>query len=296
MMQATLRGRWLGALSGKRLDRLLVALALVLALLPERLLLPWSSDLARLCTMPIAPVSHLGVYLRDRIRPPKAAFDPRAPEVLELESEVERFRRLYEAARLEGERLERTIAALDAVSTRVGGGRHRLLEASIVGSDPTRSDGVLRINAGQRHGVTAGAPAFLDGDAFVGVVGSDVGAVGASVVPSIRLQSIGVRIYPAAGSDPSRPPSAAPGAMLKPTGRGTWEADVASAADLAVGMVARLADERVPKSALGARVGVVVDVRPVEQAPLARRIEVAPIVDFAAIGTVVLAVPEETSP
>jgi len=103
MMQATLRGRWLGALSGKRLDRLLVALALVLALLPERLLLPWSSDLARLCTMPIAPVSHLGVYLRDRIRPPKAAFDPRAPEVLELESEVERFRRLYEAARLEGE-------------------------------------------------------------------------------------------------------------------------------------------------------------------------------------------------
>lgn len=292
MIRGIFRGRWSDVLSGRRLDRLLLAVALAVALLPDAALRPWTSDLARLVTLPAAPVSHLGIYLRDRIRPPRAAFDPRAPEVVELESEAERFRMLYERARLENERLERTIASLGAVSTRVGAGRHRLLEASVVGTDPTRRDGVLRINAGSRHGLREGAPAFLDGDAFVGVVGTDVGPLGATVVPSIRLTSIGVRLYPPRGSDPAAPASASPGAVLRPTGRGTWEADVASSVELFPGMVARLADERFPRAALGARVGRIVAVRPIEQVPLARRIEVEPIARTEELGTVVVAVEE----
>ena len=42
---------------------------------------------------------------------------------------------------------------------------------------------------------------------------------------------------------------------------------------------ARVADDRMPRSALGARVGRVIAIAPIEQVPLARRIEVEPIAE-----------------
>jgi hypothetical protein len=44
-------------------------------------------------------------------------------------------------------------------------------------------------------------------------------------------------------------------------------------------MIARVADDRMPRSALGARVGRVIAIAPIEQVPLARRIEVEPIAE-----------------
>jgi len=282
--------RFIRFLSGRRLDWSLAALALAASLAPVGALRPWTGDLARLVSVPLAPVGHLGVFLRTRVRPEQAAFDPRSPETLALERELRQFRTLYEQARLENERLERSVSALAAVRARLEGAGQRLAEASIVGVDASRRDGAARINAGARHGLRPGSAALVSGDILVGVVAQDVGALSASVIPATKLPSLGVRLYPAQGSDPSSPLSSYPGAMLKPTARGTWTADVATAQPLSIGMVARLADDRFGRTALGARVGTVVAIEPVEKAPLARRVEIAPLGSLAEHSTVILVV------
>ena len=83
-------------LSGRRLDGTLAVLALLLLLLPARVLTPWTNPAARLLSVPLAPLTHAGMYLRDRIRPPRESFDARAPEVIRLESELAQYRTLYE--------------------------------------------------------------------------------------------------------------------------------------------------------------------------------------------------------
>ena len=112
-MNATRLLQFLAArLSGRRLDWTLAVLALVLALLPARALAPWTGDVARIVAVPIVPLMHLGMAVRDRIRPPREAFDPRAPEVIELEMAAERYRTLFEQSRLKSEALERDLAAV----------------------------------------------------------------------------------------------------------------------------------------------------------------------------------------
>lgn len=281
-----------GRLSGRRLDWLLAFVALVIALLPAHALAPWTNTLARIAFVPMAPLTHAGMFLRDRIRPPRAAFDPRAPEVMALAQEAEQFRTLYESARLQSERLERSLGELGAVSTRVGEQGVRFIEASVTGGDPTRAAGVVRINAGTRHGVTPRAPVFLDGDVLAGMVADEVGPFSATVIPSTRLSGILVRILPAAGSDPRVPLSSYPRAVLKPTPNGGWSAEVPAAEGLAVGATVRFEDDRYPRAALGTRVGVVSAVEPLDQAPLARRIEVAPIRPLAEALSVVVVSPE----
>lgn len=274
--------------TGKRLDWTLAVLALVVCLAPRGALRPWTADVARIVVVPLAPVTHLGSIARDRIRPVRGEFDPRAPEVLELEQELAQSRMLVEQSRLEIERLERTIGSLRAVSTRVGSEGVRLTEASVVAVAADREGGVVRIDAGSRHGVRAGAPVLVDGDILVGVVGDDVGPFTSSVLPVTRVSGIGVRLYPAAAVDPRQPAQSFPGSVLKPVAGGRWEGEVASPVELVEGLVARLADDRYPRIALGARIGVVRAVRPIEQAPLARRVEVEPFATLAERASVVV--------
>lgn len=279
--------RLLQTLAVRRPEWGVLALALVATLLPARFLRPWSGDLARLVALPITPLAHAGTALADRLRPRPAAFDRDAPEVRALEAEAELYRTLFEQSRLEVERLERTIAALGAVSTRAGGSGLRLVEASVIGVDPTRTGGAIRINAGSRQGVRPGAPVFVDGDVFVGLVSEEIGLFESTVIPANRLPSLGARLYPAEG--PSAADWSPPGTVLKPRADGRFVADVATTAELAEGMLARVADDRSPRIALGARIGRVVSIEPIEQAPLARRVVVEPLLELEDRATVVVA-------
>lgn len=285
--------RFIRTLTGKRLDWTLAVVAFTVSMLPASALLPWTNDLARLVSVPLAPVTHFGMFLREQVRPARAAFDPSAPETVQLEREIAQYRMLYEQSRLEVERLERSLATMRAVSARIDSPDTRLVEASVIASDPSRRNGVLGLNAGERHGVRAGAAAIVDGDVFVGVIAPEVGSFSSSLIPANKLPSIGTRLIPPEGSDPRKPASSYPGAVLKPTGRGTWTAEVATSLELAPGMVARLADDRFGRAVLGARIGIVVSVEPVEQAPLARRVEIRPVIDLDSLSSVVLAVPAE---
>ena len=226
------------------------------------------------------------------LRPYHRPWEFDSPEAIALRGELELYKTLYAQASLDREFLERSLASVGAISAR-GGGPVRLVECSVIGSSATGGGAqaqVLRLNAGGALGLLPGSPAFLDNDSIAGVVGSDVSSFSASLVPAERLSGIAVRLFPP--QPKSAELSAYPGAVLRPTGRGTWSAEVASGTALVVGMTARLADERWPRIALGARIGEVIAIEPIEQAPLASRIEVRPIVPAAAIASITIAIPE----
>ncbi len=276
-------------LTGRRLDWTLAALALLLAILPARALAPWTGDVARIVAVPIVPLMHLGIAVRERIRPPREAFDPRAPEVIELEMAAERYRTLFEQARLKGEALERDLAAVKAVRALPGSGGVQLETAAIVGVDPTRGEGLVRINLGARHGVHRDAPVIIRGDIFGGVVASDPSQFVSLVRPASR-SSLSVRLYPAEGAALERDPASYPGTVLKPVEGGLWHGDLASDANVEVGQLARIADDRYGNVARGMRVGRIRRVLANEQAPLARIIEVEPLAVLSDESTVIVAI------
>lgn len=282
-------------LSGRRLDWLLACVALILGLLPARALAPWTSDLSRVVAVPIVPMMHMGMAVRDRVRPARDVFDPRAPEVVSLEMAAERFRSLYEQARLRSEALEREAAELKGVRARLGPNGAELSTATVVGIDPTRRDGTVRINAGARNGIRADAAVIARGDVLVGIVSSDIGELFAQVIPVSR-RSVSVRLYPDDPADANRNPADYPGTVLKPVEGGRWVGDIASNADLREGQIARIDDPRFGAAALGMRVGRVRRVIMNDQVPLARKVEVEPLVDLASERTVVVATEPQGTP
>ncbi|RLS89244.1 MAG: hypothetical protein DWI09_04500 [Planctomycetota bacterium] len=283
-------------LTGRRLDWLLAGFALLLAILPARALAPWTGDVARIVVVPIVPLMHLGMVVRDRIRPPRAAFDARAPEVVELELATERYRTLFEQSRLKAEALDREIAQLKAVRTRLGNSGVQLETASVVGIDPTRREGLVRINAGLRQGVHRDAAVIIHGDILGGIVANDPGEFVSLVKPAQRC-SLSVRLYPADGVDAGLNPSAYPGTVLKPIDGGLWIGDIASDVEIREGQIARVTDDRFGSVARGMRVGRVRRILPNEQVPLARRVEVEPLAQLIDESTVVVAIdPPEARP
>jgi rod shape-determining protein MreC len=289
-------------LSGRRLDGTIAAIALILALLPARVLSGWTSDVARIVAVPIVPLMHGGMALRDWLRPPRDAFDPRAPEVVELEMAAERYRSLFEQSRLKTESLEREVLELKGIRSRLAeqgfaSDRVQLATASVVGTDPTRTEGLVRLNVGSRHGVHRDAPVIARGDVFAGVVAQDPSEFVALVRPASRC-SLAVRLYPASGVEPERPAGAFAGTVLKPADGGIWLGDIfASDLDVRAGDLARLADERLGDVARGLRVGVVRRIVPNEENPLVRRVEVEPLSALAQEPSVVVAIlPTEGRP
>lgn len=275
-------------LTGRRLDGALVGIAFVLAVLPARLLAPWTSDVARIVSVPIVPFMHLGMAARDAIRPPREAFDHRAPEVIALEMQAEAARTLFEQARLRVESLEREVAALKGARVQIGGGAVQLETATVVGVDPTRREGLVRINVGARHGVHRDSVVILGSDIFGGLVANDPTEFVSIVRPALKC-NLSVRLYPAEGMEPGRDPRVLQGTVLQPSEGGVWVGDIASDLPIREGEIARLSDDRYGGIAKGLRVGRVRRIFPNEQVPGARIVEVEPFALLVDESTVIVA-------
>lgn len=275
-------------ITGKRLDWTLAAIAFLLAVLPARFLAPWTSDVARIVSVPIVPLMHLGMAARDAIRPPREAFDHRAPEVIALEMQAEAARTLFEQSRLKVESLEREVAALKGIRAQIGSSAVALETATVVGVDPTRRDGLVRLNVGARHGVHRDSVVIAGSDAFAGLVVNDPSEFVSLVRPALKC-AISVRLYPADGLDANRDQRGLQGTVLKPADGGVWLGDIASDAPIKEGEIARLTDERYGGVAKGLRVGRVRRVLANEKVPGARIVEVEPIATLADESTVIVA-------
>ena len=265
----------------------MVGVVFLLTLLPARLL-TWTSDVARIASVPIVPLMHLGMVARNAIRPPQQAFDHRAPEVIALEMQAEAARTLFEQSRLRVKGLEREVSALKGVRGQVGNNAVQLETATVVGVDPTRREGLARINVGARHGVHRDSVVIISGDVFGGLVVSDPAEFVSVVRPALKC-TLSVRLYPAEGIDPSRDPKVLQGTVLKPTEGGVWTGDIASDLAIREGEIARLTDERYGSVAKGLRVGRVRRILPNEQVPGARIVEVEPFALLVDESTVIVA-------
>lgn len=288
-MNATRLFQFISArLSGRRLDWTLVGFAFLLAVLPARLLAPWTSDVARIVSVPIVPLMHLGMATRDAIRPPREAFDHRAPEVIALEMQAEAARTLFEQSRLRVEALEREVSSLKGIRGQLGNTAVQLETATVVGIDPTRREGLVRINVGARHGVHRDSVVIVGGDVFGGLVVNDPTEFVSIVRPALKC-TLSVRLYPAEGVEPARDPRLLQGTVLKPAEGGVWTGDIASELAIREGEIARLTDERYGSVAKGLRVGRVRRILPNEQVPGARIVEVEPLALLVDESTVIVA-------
>lgn len=262
-----------------RVWRAALSVALILALLPARMLVGWTGELASLLTLPLVPVQHGGRMLAGWIRPSVRDSHEDREAADELILERNEARALYRRLELENERLHREIELISAATSRSPGLAVRAVRASAVVANrpgPRSGAGSLKLNAGRRHGVEAGMVATRDGDTVVGRVVGEPGALSSDAVPVGGAGAIEVVLLP---PDDGLALADAPRAILKPDGRGGFTADLGTGVKVGVGWCARLADDRWPRAAQGLRIAAVTAAAPLDTSPLHTRLELAPATD-----------------
>ncbi len=264
-----------------------LGLMLTLSFLPSRWLVGWTAEVADFANVALTPSKHAFSSLRHWLRPIPDALEAAPEQVRDLERQLEQARTYYKGLEIERDLLLQRIALLERAKTLSGAGElTRTIAGTVVGVTPpsARSGGSLQLNVGTLHGVMPGMIATWEGDMVVGRIADGVQRFTSSVIPATALPGFTVRFFPV---DRELPASQAPRGVLV-SKDGMWTVDLTQPGDIAVGWVARVADERWPRAALGLRVGVVETVAVRDDAPLMRRIAVQPLVDALRVPHVVL--------
>lgn len=264
-----------------------LGLMLALALLPTRWLVGWTAEVADFTNVILTPTKHAFSSLRHWLRPMPDALEAEPEQIRELEEQLQQARTYYTALEIERDMLLSRIARLERAKLASGAGDlTRTISATAIGVTPpsARTPGSLQLNVGAMHGVMPGMIATWDGDILVGRVADSVQRFSSTVIPASSLAGFTVQFFP---PDRAIPTSEAPRGVLA-SKDGLWTVDLTQPGEIAVGWVARVADERWPRAAFGLRVGVVDTVAVRDDAPLMRRITVVPFVDALRVPHVVL--------
>lgn len=262
------------------------------ALLPTTWIAPFSSALAQVVWIPMAPVAWGGGVARHWLRP--AVVEP-AGDAAALRAERDLFRGLYHEERQRAEELQARIDAMDITSRldRAAGAPVGYASARVTAVLPR---GGLRLSVGGREGVQPGDCAVVQGDALVGRIAPDVQARQCVLVP-LTDRSIG-RIDGSIirGPDDARGVTSG-GTPVQLVARGSMlEGDIDLEAGVKVGDVVRLSDAGWPRGARGMRIGTVVDVRRKDEQPLRGMVEVRPAVEPERLPEVVVKVTGTPAP
>lgn len=245
-----------------------------------------TGDLSSVLWVPLSPLSHGATAMRLWLRP-----RPVTPSTDEATAVAERdyYRGLWHADRIRIEQLEKTLRRYEVtvgLSSNVG--TIRLASAHVIARTPGSGGVALKVNAGAQHGISAGDVAVVDGDALVGRIAPEVGAV-TSVILSISDRSVGrfdAYIVPAAQERSNRP--AVISVQLLPDGSGNLRGDIDLASEVRPGDLVRLKDSMWPAGAQGMRVGVVSEVKRKDSQPLRGEVSVRPAIDPAVVGEIVI--------
>ncbi|MCH7797466.1 MAG: hypothetical protein IID28_03340 [Planctomycetes bacterium] len=249
-------------------------LTVIAALLPVRWL-GWTAVLAEIVRVPIQPMADAGVRLGRLVRPP--VDDSGESEALRNRSdELERSRVLLHAARLEIEALHEEISAMKEVRSLRPGVEITPIFARVTGRPVDQARGPVRVNAGSRHGVVAGAVVVVRGGYLVGRVARNPSRLSCGVVP-VTDPSIGlIEGYVNAADDPVGDIRRRPHIQLVPDGRGGLVGDLDREIAIHPGDVVRLSDPSWPGSAQGLIIGEVRSVVPRDLQPLLNAVTVRP--------------------
>lgn len=255
----------------------------VCAILPPRWL-GWTGEVGAILWIPLHPLAHAGTAAREWLRP--AAREVPPADVLTLLEERQELLGLVARLRIELERAQEEIAALQAEpAPRAGDPRPIAATVLGVGSD----GGVIRLNRGTRHGVSAGDPVVEGGDRLVGVVAAPVGASWCEVFPASTRGggSIRARIVDRDGALRSL-------VLLEPRG-GSWQGEIDESVDLTE-VAVRLDDPTWTSTAQGLLIGEVASSRAAPARPLRVEIVVRPAAIAGSADTLVIRRLDPTSP
>ena len=271
-------------------------LILVVALLPARLL-PWTADVSDLVLVPVRPLAHAGTLVGQAVRTVRAdaggAEDP-AVSIPFLEEERDRYRRLYEAERLRSGTLAASLQALQGLPDRgATAAPPLLLKLDVVGRDPRDglSTASLKLGPASRARVQAGDAAVFAHEHVVGR-GVRVSEFSATVLPLAHEESGPVRGTLAPrndrGDDRGDDRSRTTHVQLMPTGDGDFRAEIDLRTDVQLGDVVMLDDDRWPGWSKALVIGAVVEVEPIDDAPLLQQLTVRPAYQLARLPHVVV--------
>jgi len=235
----------------------------VCAVLPPRWL-GWTGEVGAILWIPLHPLAHAGTAAREWLRPASREAPP--ADVLTLLEERRELLGLVARLRIELERAQDEIAALQAEPASRSGDP-RPIAATVLGVGA--ESGVIRLNRGARHGVSAGDPVVEGGDRLVGVVAAPVGASWCEVFPASTRGGASIRARIVDGEGLLRSL-----VLLEPRG-GSWRGEIDESVDLA-GVSIRLDDPTWPATAQGLLLGEVASSRAAASRPLRVELVVRP--------------------
>lgn len=273
---------------------LVVTFIVLLGLCPTRWIAPLTADLSSVLWVPLSPLSHGATSMRLWLRPRQITPSPDETSAV---AERDYYRGLWHAERIRIEELEKKLQLYELTGRHSSSaGTIRLASANVIARTPGSGGLALKVNAGTQQGVAPGDVAIVDGDALVGRVAPEVGAV-TSVVLSIADRSVGrfdAYIVPKAEERSNRQTRVA--VQLLPDGSGNLRGDIDLSSAIREGDIVRFRDASWPTGAQGMRIGAVVALRRKDAQPLRGEVFVQPAVDPAVVGEIVIKLAGATQP
>lgn len=266
-----------------------VVLLIGLAFAPVRFL-GWTSDVAAIAALPLAPIGHVGNALRVWLRPPTDALvdDPAALEAAVLNRN--QYRALWVAERLRNEELLQQIEDIRLAEQLGAGTLFDPLLADVVGRRPDGLRGPVRLNVGTAAGVRRGDIAVFRGAHLLGRILDAPDPRGALLLP-ITDPAHG-RLHGAVLSDPedADPIPRSVALLLAAQPDGSFIADVDHDARVRTGDQVVLNDPGWPETARGMIVGEIESIDRRDDQPLRRRLRIRPRYDVHDLSRIVLKV------
>ncbi len=259
-----------------------------LAILPNRWLQPWTSDVAAIVNVPLEPFEYAGTKLRNWFRPVPDPLSREPEQVQQLIQDRDEMHALFRAAQLRNETLELEISELQDAQRFHRGSKITPVVAHVTGRSPGRAGGPLRLKAGKREGVTPDTVAVYRGVHLIGRITGEVGRFTSRLLPLTDPASAWVIGIVVSSDDPTASISQAPRVDLRPLGDGTLDGEIERARDVSVGDLVRLADPSWPDSAQGMIIGYVKSVAHKDDDPLRDVVVVKPRYFAADLDTVTL--------
>jgi hypothetical protein len=258
-----------------------VGFTMLLSLLPATWL-GWTSDVADLVRVPVTPFSHIGMMIKNWVRPSIEPFDLPTDEQERNDlavAERDHYRQLYHGQMLRSTELADQLRMLQALPESALRNPQPPLVVSVdlTGMKPSDPSGFIELKLSR-----ASLGRIREGD--IAIVGRDivgriarVGMTRMELLPSTNKESGYLRavIVPANPLLDDRPPLLAE-ILLTPTGKGAFTSEVPVNKGVQKGDLVVLDDPAWPQAGIGLGLGVVASIEQLDEAPLRQTITIVP--------------------
>jgi cell shape-determining protein MreC len=249
-----------------------------LAMVPARLLTPWTNDLSALLWVVLRPPAHLLTTFRHWLRP--AGEESSGKDLQLLIDDRDRLRALWHSEQLRAEELQQRLEQIERTARNNPVNAPVLpVLATVVGRGVGASERFLSLGAGARDGVCEGDPAVIGGDLLVGRVMGAPSEVSSWLAPILDASSGRLDVYISPADRPEARPGEGVKAQVRTNGRGALVGEVDGSGRVTEGDVVRLWDPTWKPAAQGMRIGVVRRVGRSDRSPLRTQVEVECAVD-----------------